>query len=59
MKQSAPLSRRRFLQHTSAIAGAVAGSQLFGVPALLSAPSPNSKLGVAVIGVGGMGGYSF
>lgn len=54
-----PISRRRFLQHTTAVAGAVASTQFLGVPALLSAPAPNAKLGVAVIGVGGMGGYSF
>jgi hypothetical protein len=53
------LSRRRFLQRATALAGAAAGVQLIGVPTLLSAPAPNAKLGVAVIGAGGMGGYSF
>lgn len=59
MKPCSPISRRRFLHQTTAVAGAVAGTQFLGVPAVLSAPAPNAKLGVAVIGVGGMGGYSF
>src|SRR5215471_16425325 len=54
-----PVSRRRFLQHTAAIAGTAAGAQLFGMPFILKADSPNSKLRVAVVGAGGMGGYSF
>ncbi len=53
------LNRRRFLQRAAALAGTAAGAQFIGMPALLSAPAPNSKIGVAVIGVGGMGGYSF
>ncbi len=59
MKHSLGLSRRRFLQHSAAATAVVGGAQLLGMPALLSAAAPNSKLGVAVIGVGGMGGYSF
>lgn len=59
MKPFSPVSRRRFLQRSTTLAGAVAGAQFIGLPALLSAPAPNAKLGVAVIGVGGMGGYSF
>src|SRR4051812_33476468 len=59
MKNSLNLSRRRFLKRTAAAAGAVAGAQIIGMPALLSEASPNSKLGVAVIGAGGMGSYSF
>ena len=53
------LSRRRFLQRASALTGLAASAQYLGVPALLAAPNPNAKLGVAVVGVGGMGGYSF
>src|SRR5437879_6113902 len=59
MKQNSQLSRRRFLQQTVALAGVAAGSQYVGMPSLLAADSPNSKLGVAVIGADGMGGYSF
>jgi predicted dehydrogenase len=59
MKPGSPISRRRFLQHTTAITGAFAGAQFLRLPAVLSAPAPNAALGVAVIGVGGMGGYSF
>lgn len=59
MKQNCQVSRRRFLQHTAALAGAAAGAQFIGMPSLLGANSPNAKLGVAVVGTGGMGGYSF
>ena len=59
MKPCSPVSRRRFLQRSTTLAGAFAGAPFIGLPALLSAPAPNAKLGVAVIGVGGMGGYSF
>src|SRR2546421_270982 len=45
-------SRRSFLK-TSAVAASAAA---FGVPNILSARAPNSKLGVAVIGCGGQGG---
>ena len=40
---------------TAAATGAVAASQVFGVPNILSARSPNEKLNVAGIGVGGRG----
>ncbi|MBN2505815.1 MAG: Gfo/Idh/MocA family oxidoreductase [Verrucomicrobia bacterium] len=53
------LTRRRFLQHAATVAGAAVGARFLSMPALLSAAAPNTKLGVAVIGVGGMGGYSF
>ena len=53
------LSRRRFLQRTLTVAGGAAGARLIEMPAILAAAAPNAKLGVAVIGVGGMGGYSF
>jgi predicted dehydrogenase len=59
MKQTERINRRRFLQRTVAVAGAAAGTRLIEMPALLAAGSPNARLGVAVIGVGGMGGYSF
>src|SRR5262245_22509278 len=59
MRTSSNVSRRRFLKQATLVTGAAAGTQLIGMPALLSAPAPNSKLGVAVIGAGGMGGYSF
>ena len=59
MNHYSPVSRRRFLQRAAAFAGGAAGAQYLGMPAGLSAASPNAKLGVAVIGAGGMGGYSF
>ena len=46
-------SRRAFLKHSVAAAGAV-----LVAPAILSAADIGKKLGVAVIGAGGMGGYS-
>jgi predicted dehydrogenase len=49
-------TRREFLTKTSLAMGAAAGAQVFGVPAVLAERSPNSKLGVAVIACGGMGG---
>jgi predicted dehydrogenase len=59
MKQNFQVSRRHFLRRTAAIAGTAAGARFLGMPSLLGADSPNSKLGVAVIGADGMGGYSF
>ena len=52
---SSSLSRRRFLQRAAVLAGAATSVEMIGMPRLLSAPSPNSKLGIAVIGCGGMG----
>ncbi len=49
-------TRRDFLKTTAATAGVMAGAHVFGVPAVLADRSPNDKLGVAVIGCGGMGG---
>ena len=51
-------NRRDFLKRTAVTAGAAAACSLRGAPTILAADSPNDKLGVAVIGAGGMGGYS-
>ncbi len=51
-------TRREFLRQGVAIAGAAATAGIAGAPAILAQSSPNSKLQVAVIGAGGMGGYS-
>ena len=48
-------SRREFLKQTALTTGAVAASQVFGLPNILSARSPNEKLNIAGIGVGGQG----
>ncbi len=48
---TAPLSRRRFLRQSGAVAAGV-----LGFPALLRCASPNSRLQVACVGVGGRGG---
>jgi predicted dehydrogenase len=48
-------TRRNFLKNTAVVAGAAAGMKLIGAPAVLADRSPNSKLGVAVIGCGGQG----
>lgn len=53
---TASIKRRTFLQRSAALAGAAAGSQLFAAPAVLADPSPNEKLGVAVVGCSGAGG---
>jgi predicted dehydrogenase len=50
------LHRRSFLKRTAATAGIAAGTSLIGVPSILAQRSPNSPLGVAVIGCGGAGG---
>src|SRR4051794_38107745 len=51
MTRPMKLSRRRLLQQS-----AFAASSLFAAPALISAQSPNEKLNLAFIGVGGRGG---
>lgn len=51
-------TRRGFMKTGVAVAGAVTGAKVFGMPAALKTAKPNSKLGVAVVAVGGMGGYS-
>ena len=55
MKRPSSTNRRRFLKQTAAATGAIAASQVFGVPNILSARSPNEKMNVAGIGVGGQG----
>lgn len=45
------ISRRRFLNQS-----AIAASTVFAAPYLLQAQNPNSKMGVAVVGVKGRGG---
>jgi predicted dehydrogenase len=50
---SARLNRRRFVQTSGAV---IAASPLFSAPAILASQSPNSKLNIAGIGVGGRGG---
>ena len=50
------ITRRKFLKRSAIAASAVAGTALIEAPAILAEPSPNSKLGVAVIGCGGAGG---
>jgi predicted dehydrogenase len=51
-------TRREFIKRAAVTAGAVLAAQRFGAPNVLAEPKPNSKLGVAVVGGGGMGGYS-
>jgi predicted dehydrogenase len=50
-------SRRDFLKKSAALAG-VSAAALWPAPSVLADPKPNAKLGVAVVGGGGMGGYS-
>lgn len=52
------LSRRGFLGRSAAAAGAATAVSFWPAPAVLAEPKPNEKLGVAVIGAGGMGRYS-
>ena len=51
-------TRRDFLKAGAAFAGAVGGSRILAAPSILKDGSPNARLGVAVVAVGGMGGYS-
>ena len=51
-------TRRGFLKKGLTLAGGVTVSPLLRGPYVLAESKPNSKLGVAVIGAGGMGGYS-
>jgi predicted dehydrogenase len=50
-------TRRSFLKKALAAGTVVAAGPLAG-PRILAAKAPNAKLGVAVVGAGGMGGYS-
>ena len=52
---SSRFHRRQFFGKTAALAAAAAGTQIFPAPNILAAPSPNSKLNIAGIGVGGRG----
>ncbi len=54
--QSKALNRRDILKASAILAGAAAGVQAFGAPAVLAERSPNAKLGMAIIGAGGRGG---
>ena len=49
------LSRRKLLKDSAIVAGVAVGAQVLGVPALLAQRSPNSKLGMALIGANGRG----
>ena len=51
-------TRRDFLKKGMALAGAAAAARVSAAPAFLAEAAPNAKLGVAVVAVGGMGGYS-
>jgi len=53
---AARYNRREFVQGTTALAAATAGCRVFAAPNILSEASPNSKLNIAGIGVGGRGG---
>ncbi|MGA2617573.1 MAG: Gfo/Idh/MocA family oxidoreductase [Thermoguttaceae bacterium] len=52
------ITRRSFVK-TATVAGAALAAQPVAAPYVLADPAPGKKLGVAVVGVGGMGGYSF
>ena len=51
-------TRREFLKKGMVLTGAAAAAGLPRAASILTAAEPNSKLGVAVVGAGGMGGYS-
>jgi predicted dehydrogenase len=51
-------TRRGFLKKSAVLAGTATTVGLWRAPYVLGEPAPNSKLGVAVVGGGGMGGYS-
>ncbi len=50
-------TRRQFIKKAVGIGAAAVGAQHLAIPYVLGA-SPNAALGVAVVGAGGMGGYS-
>ena len=49
-------TRRTFIRKAAILTGAASSAKWLGAPAILSAASPNSQLGIAVIACGGMGG---
>jgi len=49
------ITRRSFLRSSAALAGAAVAARLTGAPAILAEGSPNSKLGMVLIGCGGRG----
>ena len=49
------ISRRTFIKTSGLVMG---GSVVQGFPAITSAKSPNSKLNIGCIGVGGRGGHN-
>ena len=49
-------TRRTFIRKAAILTGAASTAKWLGAPAILSAASPNSQLGIAVIACGGMGG---
>ena len=51
-------TRRSFLKKGMALAGTSTAAALWPAPYVLGEPKPGAKLGVAVVGAGGMGGYS-
>jgi predicted dehydrogenase len=51
-------TRRDFLRSAAALTGTALGARTLTAPRVLGAAAPSRTLGVAVIGVGGMGGYS-
>jgi predicted dehydrogenase len=51
-------SRRGLLKRGAALAGAATAAGLWRGPYVLAEGTPKAKLGVAVVGAGGMGGYS-
>ena len=44
------ITRRSLLKNVAAVGAAAAGAKLFGAPAILANPSPNSTIGTVVIG---------
>jgi len=52
------ITRRDMLKRTGLAAGVAVGAQLARGPVLLAGEAQRKKLGVAVVGCGGMGGYS-
>jgi predicted dehydrogenase len=52
---SARFTRRKFFRKTAALAAVAAGVSAFPAPYILADSSPNSKLNIAGIGVGGRG----